>query len=111
MTRSTGTARCNAIYAAKREPSVYKQLDGAGGVSCDMVWELAAAVAHAPALQRNALAAGLHTAGSVEFSDPFGPNDFSAQGATTGGSFWRPVQFYTSCTCWHVLDPTFHPSF
>jgi hypothetical protein len=108
---SAGTQACNAIFARHGEPPVYQQGDGAGGVSCDMIWELASAIHHAPAVQRNALAAGLHAAKTVEFSYPWGPNDFTGQNVTTGGEFWRPVQFHASCTCWHVLDPTFHPSF
>jgi hypothetical protein len=111
ITPSAGTPACNAIFAHSGAPPTYQQADGAGGVSCDMVWELASAVNHAPVLQRNALAAGLHAARSVEFSYPWGPNDFSGQNSTTGGEFWRPVQFQASCSCWRVLDPTFHPSF
>ena len=110
MTPTAGTLNCNAIYSHYGEPTTYKQLDGAGGVSCDMVWEFAAAVDHAPVLQRNALAAGLNTVKSVEFSYPWGPNDFSGYHWTTGGGFWRPVEFYASCTCWHVLNPTFSAS-
>ena len=110
MSPTAGTSQCAAIYGRYGEPSPYKQLDGAGGVSCDMVWELVAAIDHAPILQRNALAAGLQAAKSVEFSYPWGPNDFTGYHWTTGGRFWRPVEFFASCTCWHVLDPTFHPA-
>jgi hypothetical protein len=62
-------------------------------------------------MQRNALAAGLQKAKSIDVSFPVGPNDFSANGETTGGQFWRPVQFKPACKCWQVIDRTFKPSF
>lgn len=108
MSPTPGTTACTAIYSHYGEPSPYKQLDGAGGVSCDFIWELAAAIDHVPVLQRNAVAAGLQAARSVQFSYPFGPNDFTGYHWTTFGSFWRPVEFFDDCTCWHVLDPSFN---
>jgi hypothetical protein len=101
---SAATARCNAIYAAHDQPPVYQQPVGFGGFACDFMWEFAAAVDHAPVLQRTGLAAGLQAAGSVEFSYPWGPNEFSRYRTTYGDEFWRPLQFSTTCTCWKILD-------
>ncbi|HEX5266682.1 MAG TPA: hypothetical protein VFW24_07900 [Acidimicrobiales bacterium] len=110
MQPTAGTKACSAIFQANGMPPVYQQPLGAGGSACDDLWLLAGAVNHAPALQRRALAAGLQAARSVEFSYPYGPNKFDP-GVTTGQEFWRPLQFLTSCGCWRVIDPTFHPSF
>ena len=108
---TAGTAKCNAILTKRGRPTSYED-QGVGGVACDEVWMFAAAVDHAPVLQRNALAAGIQAARTVEWSYPYGPNDFSGQKATTAGQFWRTVQFSAGCHCWRVLgDPAFHPSF
>jgi hypothetical protein len=106
-----GTAKCNAIYQSHGRPPVYQQPVAFGGAVCDQMWMVAAAINHAPVLQRSAIATGLQTAKSVDFSFPYGPNDFSGPRTTTGGQFWRPDQFFTSCNCWRVIDPAFHPSF
>jgi hypothetical protein len=108
---SAGTAKCNAIFQAQGRPPVYQQPVGTGGSVCSQLWMIQAAINHAPALQRSALAAGLQAAKSSDTSYPVGPNDFSAPHATTGGQFWRVVQFLGSCNCWQVVDPTFHASY
>lgn len=110
MTATAGTIKCSSIFHSDGLPPVYQQPLGAGGSACDDVWLLAGAIDHAPVLQRDALATGLAAAKSVEFSYPYGPNQFGA-GVTTGQEFWRPLQFFTSCDCWRVLDPAFHQSF
>jgi hypothetical protein len=110
MTPSPGTARCNAIYQLHGQAPVYQQPIGAGGDVCDELWMFAAALAHDPTLSQTGLAAGLHAAGSVDFSYPQGPNNFSGNGVTTGGQYGRTDQFMTSCDCWRVIDPLFHPS-
>ena len=110
MQPTAGTRACSAIFQANGLPPVYQQPLGAGGSACDDIWLVAGAINHAPSLQRGALAAGLAAAGSVEFSYPYGPNQFGP-GVTTGQEFWRVVQFMTGCGCWRVVDQTFHPSF
>jgi hypothetical protein len=70
-----------------------------------------AAVEHAPVLQASALAAGLQRTGSIDFAFPQGPNDFSGPGVTSGGQFWRVTQFMPACTCWRVIDRTFHRNY
>jgi hypothetical protein len=72
---------------------------------------LVAAADHAPSLAQNQMAIGLQRAQSVDFSFPEAPNDFTANGVTTGGEFWRSDQFMQSCNCWQVIDKTFHPSY
>ena len=58
---SGGTEKCDAIFSAAGQPSVYKQLDGYGGVVCNYLWFVQALLDHAPSLQastrgdRNAL--------------------------------------------------------
>ena len=113
---SAGTAKCNAIFKAAGDPSVYEQSAGLGGLACNDVWMLKAAAEHASALSRTQLAAGLSAAGSVDFSYPDGPNDFrpnrfTGSKVTYGDEFWRTDQFLPSCNCWRVIDSTFHPSF
>lgn len=105
------TQRCNSIFTSKGEPTVYQQPVAFGGVACDQLWMLVAAIGHAPSLKRTAVAAGLQAARTIDYSYPWGPNDFSAPRSTTGDEFWRTEQFLTSCNCWRVVDPTFHPSF
>jgi hypothetical protein len=109
---SPGTARCNAILQAHGQPAVYRENDtGVSGTACDDVSEIVAMIDHAPVLHRNALAAGLSAVGSLDLSYPRGPNDFRGTHVTVGDEFWRPTQFFTSCNCWQVIDPTFHSSF
>lgn len=108
---SPGTARCNAVMAAHNYPPMYQAPDGIEGIACDFLWMLQAAVDHAPALQHADVAAGLQAAKSVDFAYPYGPNDFSGAGVTYGGQVWRTDQFLPGCTCWRVIDPTFHPAF
>ncbi|HUC35486.1 MAG TPA: hypothetical protein VMR97_00015 [Acidimicrobiales bacterium] len=110
ITPTPGTQKCNAIMQSGGLPPVYQQEQLAGD-ACNEIWMLQAAVQHAPVLQRNALAAGIQAAGSVDFSYPGGPNDFSGDHVTTAGEFWRVDQFFETCTCWRVIDPTFHPNY
>lgn len=113
---SPGTARCNAIFSAAHMPPVYQQPVGTGGSACDMLWMLQTAAAHAPAMQRAALAAGLHAAGSFDPSYPWGPNTFASNSFTGSNisyadEFWRVDQFLPGCTCWQVVDSNWHPAF
>jgi hypothetical protein len=108
---SGGTARCNAIMATHGYPPTYQAPDGIEGIACDFLWMFQAAVDHAPALQHADVAAGLQAAKSVDFAYPYGPNNFAGPGVTYGGQVWRTDQFLPSCTCWRVIDPTFHPAF
>ncbi|MHB8463633.1 MAG: type 1 periplasmic-binding domain-containing protein [Acidimicrobiales bacterium] len=109
---SPGTVRCNAIFKAANRPDVYHQQVGSGGVACSHIWTFKAAVEHEPSLGRAMLAQGLQNAGLIQISWPNGDNtQFRPGRNTAGGGFWRPLQFFRSCTCWKPIDPTFRPSF
>jgi hypothetical protein len=107
---SAGTQKCNAIFEANGQPPVYQHPIGQGGIICDLLWMLQTAADHAPALERADLAAGLRIAGSVDYSYPYSPNNFTVPGTTTGGEFWRVDQFLESCSCYQVVDPNWHPT-
>ena len=111
MKPSAGTRWCNKIFATHKVTDVYHQPDSVGGGMCDELQLFTVALAHAPAVQRNALAAGLAASGSIDFAFPFGPSRFTGKRPTTGGQFWRSLQFFEGCRCWRVTDRTFHPSF
>jgi hypothetical protein len=108
---SPRTAECDRIYTAHGVPEGAHGGQGFNGAVCNQLWLLAAAIGRAPSLQRASIAAGMHATKSLEVSYPFGPNDFSANRATTGGQFWRPLQFLAACSCWRVVDPTFRRSY
>jgi hypothetical protein len=112
FTPSAATKACNAIYAAGGQPSVYKQLDGYGGVVCDYLWFVQALLNHASSVQTNAQLSSMHKVGVVQFSYPFAPINFST--APTGSGYgvaeWRVLFYHSSCKCWQVPDPTFKPS-
>lgn len=110
---SEGTAKCNAIFAAKGRPPVYKQGVGYGGVVCHNLFFVVQLLNHAPRLQRSALVSGMHSIGFYPGSYPFGQINFSGApaGAAYGAGYWRIVKYFKSCTCWNVLDPTWHPKF
>jgi hypothetical protein len=107
---SAGTQRCNAIFAAKGQAPVYQQPIGQGGIVCSLLWMVQGAIDHEPALLRSDVGAGLQASKSVDFSFPYGPNDFTGAGTTTAGQFWRVDQFLPGCSCWQVIDRNYHPS-
>jgi hypothetical protein len=107
---SAGTKRCDAAFKNKGIKPTYS-LPASAGNSCDNVWMFAAAAGHASVLRGDALADGLRAAKSIDFSYPQGPNDFTRPRTTTGGQYWRPLQFYKSCRCWKLLDSTFRKSY
>jgi hypothetical protein len=110
---SGGTKKCDAIYAAAGKPSVYKQADGYGGFTCDYLWFVQALLNNASTVQQSTLAKDMHSIGTVDFSYGAGPVDFSAApaGKPYGISYWRPIYYHQSCTCWQVPNATFHPPF
>ena len=94
--------------------ALYKQGTTIGhnkGAIRDRLWMFKAAGERTPVLSREALAAGLQAARSVDFSFPFSPNDFSGYHVTYGGQYWRADQFMPGCDCWQVVDPNFYPSY
>jgi hypothetical protein len=109
MQPTAGTAACDAIYRAHGLKPTY-QLDPEAGNACNELWMIKAGAEHAPVLSAETLATGLQRARSVDFSYPNGPNDFSGAQVTLGGQFWRVTQYFPDCSCWRVIDPTFHPN-
>jgi hypothetical protein len=107
---SPATAACDKALTAKGLPDTEHSSGGVAGVDCDLAWMLVSAATHAPILANDELAAGLQRAGSVPFAYPIGPNEFNSTDSTTGGEYWRPVQFHGSCSCWAVTGPTFNPT-
>jgi hypothetical protein len=105
---TAGTAKCNAILQTVGY-SVYGA--AAIGNACDQMWMFQAAVDDAPQISQEALAAGLQKAGSIDFSFPQGPTNFTATGTTYGGQFWRQDQYTTACNCWQVVNPNWSPSY
>jgi hypothetical protein len=87
------------------------QVPANAGHACDQLWMLQAAVSQAPQLSPLGLQAGLQRAKSIDFSFPQGPNNFTGDRVTTGGEFWRVVQFMPSCKCWQVIQRDFRPGF
>jgi hypothetical protein len=108
---NASTNRCDALSTAVGRPPTYKQPVGFGGVACNQIWMVKAAIEHSPSLQRKSLADGLHAAKSIETAYPRGPVDWSGARTTYGGQFWRVQTFQKACTCWKVTDATFHPGF
>jgi hypothetical protein len=107
---TAGTQKCNAILQTA-SLSVYGA--AAVGNACDQLWMLQEAVDNAPELSQEALAAGLQKAGSIDFSFPQGPSNFTATGTTYGGEYWREDQYTTAggCDCWQVVNPNWTPSY
>jgi hypothetical protein len=108
---SPRTAECDRIYTAHGVPDGAHGRQGFNGAVCNQLWLITAAIGHAPSLQRASVAAGMNATKSLEVSYPFGPNDFSGNRVTTGGQFWRPLQFLAACSCWRVIDPAFRRSY
>jgi hypothetical protein len=108
---NAATQKCDAIHKAAGGKPTYQQPVGFGGVACNQIWVLAAAIDHAPALQRKSIADGLHAAKTYESAYPRGPVDWTSPKAMFGGQFWRMQKFEKACTCWRVSDPAFHPRF
>jgi len=106
MAPTGGTQRCNAYRAKAGLKPVYEVAANAGH-ACDQLWMLQAALSHAPQLSPAGLVVGLQQTRSIDFSFPQGPNDFTGQGVTTGGQFYRAARFVPDCECWRVLQPQF----
>lgn len=107
---SAATKACNAIYAAGGQPSVYKQLDGYGGVVCSYLWFVQALLNHASTVSPTAQIANMKKIGLLNFPYPFAPIDFSAAPAKSGyGTLeWRAIYYNASCKCWRIPDPNFN---
>ena len=105
-----GRAHSNAYRQVAGLKSVY-QVPANAGHACDQLWMLQNAVNRAPELSVGGLQAGLQRTKSIDFSYPQGANDFTGNRVTTGGQFWRVVQFMPSCKCWQVVQRDFKRGF
>jgi hypothetical protein len=113
MAPTASTMKCLAIFGMKLSYPVANWSDAQTASSyggyCSQLWEFKAMVEHAPALQRNALAAGLQAARSIDTAYAIGPVNWSAPRTTWGGQFWRVNQFFKNgCGCWRLVDKTWH---
>jgi hypothetical protein len=110
------TQACIALFARHGLPASYITGSYYGGGNCNTFGLFAAAAGHDPGLTRAGLVQGLAQVGRFNEAYPNADSIYAAPGATTpvkvtGGDFWWTVQFRASCTCWKVIDPTFHPSY
>ena len=110
---SGGTKECNAIYSAAGLPSVYSQTTGYPGLVCDYLWFVRDLLDHATTVQASKFPAEMKLMGTVTYSFPFAPTDFSAapKGSTYGIAYWRAAYYHASCKCWQVPNATFHTPF
>jgi hypothetical protein len=110
------TQACIALFARHGLPASYITGSYIGGGNCTIFQLFAAAVSHDQGPTRAGLAPGLGQVGRFAMVFPLQDSIYKTPGATTpvkvtGGDFWWTIQFYASCTCWKVIDPTVHPSF
>jgi hypothetical protein len=111
FTPSGGTKKCNAIF--KGRTTTYKSLDGYEGATCNYLWYVQAILDHATSLKAASLPVALHAAGTIDYSYPYGPVDYTAapKNAAYGAGYWRPETYVSSCKCWHIPNPTWNPPF
>jgi hypothetical protein len=110
------TQACIALFARHGLPSSYVTGSYLGGGYCDLFELFAAAAAREAVLTRVGLAQGLSQVGRFNEAYPEADSIYRAPGTVTpvkvtGGDFWWTVEFYSSCTCWKVIDPTVHPTY
>jgi hypothetical protein len=78
------------------------------GLACNHIAMFAAAAARAPALVRSQIATGLSKVGDISLAYPAGPERYDDPAVPTGGQYWRPGRWVTSCECWRVTDVRWH---
>jgi hypothetical protein len=112
---SRATLACRKLISDAGLPDMLDSSEGTAGtlygVACVSSTMLVAALQRIPALQRSSLAAGLAKVGSIELSFPAGPSVFNNAANPTGGQYWRPAAFRTSCNCWQVTSTTWRNGF
>jgi hypothetical protein len=111
MAPSGATLHCDTWLKAKGRMTTWTTPGGIAGNDCYALFMLKAATEHAPGIARSALAAGLQATGTLDLPYPGGPADFRAPYTTYVGQNWRVVKFMPSCSCWHVIEQNFQPSF
>jgi hypothetical protein len=110
---SAGTQKCNALFHGPGDTTVYKSLDGYEGVACNYLWYVQAILNHMTSLKASQLPVALHAAGTVSYSYPFGPVNYTAapKNAPYGVGYWRAENYVSSCKCWHIPNSTWNPPF
>jgi hypothetical protein len=79
------------------------------GSGCAVVKIFVEALSHAPKLSRTGLAVGVSKAGPIDLSFPPGVMNVTNPAVPTGGQSYRGARWNSSCSCWRVIDPVFHP--
>jgi hypothetical protein len=106
------TAECSRLMKSLNEPTPTTPGAEAGalfGGACAVTKLLVAAHSHHTDISQRGLPAGLAQAGKLDLSYPPGPMHVTDPSVPTGGQWYRGARWYSSCTCWRVIDPTFHP--
>jgi hypothetical protein len=109
-----GTQKCDALFRGPGNTTVYKSLDGYEGVACNYLWFVQNILNRATSLQPSQLPVALHAVGTVQYSYPSGPVNYTAtlpKKAPYGVGYWRAETYVSSCKCWHIPDPTWNPPF
>jgi hypothetical protein len=109
----SGSQKCNALFRGPGNTTVYKSLDGYEGVACNYLWYVQGILNHATSLQAAQIPVALHSVGTITYSYPFGPVNYTAapKKAPYGAGYWRAESYVASCKCWHIPNPTWNPPF
>lgn len=110
------TQACVDVFTRHGLPGSYVTGPFLGGNNCNLFELFAAAASRDPGLTRVGLATGLGQVGRFNMAYSTADSIYTTPGPYTpikvaGGDFWWTVEFYASCTCWKVIDPTWHPTF
>ncbi len=110
---SAATKECDAIFTAAGLKPVYEQPHGYGGIACKTLAFVKELADHVTTTKSDALGAVMPSLGTVEYSYPGSPINYSAapKDATYGVGSWRAETYAASCSCWNVPDPTWNPPF
>ncbi|MHB8669678.1 MAG: type 1 periplasmic-binding domain-containing protein [Acidimicrobiales bacterium] len=104
-----GTKECDQVLASRGIAPI-SESSYSEGTFCSEFLMFEAAASHAPNLVRTELAAGLDRSGSLDFAYQTGPGLFDQPRQVSGGSYWEPVRWLSSCKCWKVIGP-FRPNY
>jgi len=113
---SPATTACAKILAKIGYPpptqSARQGLAGTlAGNACAIMTVLVAAMRADVPLVRTGLAQALAGAGQLDLSYPAGPFNVTNPADPSGGQYYRTARWSSGCTCWHVIDQTWHKGF
>jgi hypothetical protein len=106
---SPATAQCTKTLTAVGSPAPTKNVYF--GHACGLMAMFAAAANRAPALERTKLAVGVSRIGPLDLPFQAGPANFANVADPTGGHFWRPARFNSSCNCWKVASAAWNKGY